>query len=112
MKITGYGDKLSAAPGETIKFMVNCELPAYTVEVVRIICGDTNPAGPGVKEKVVKTPVTKTYKGRNYRGWFLRYDSQQSAPGKPGKLFLASDDLADDPGEGEASHHGEVPRSR
>jgi N,N-dimethylformamidase beta subunit-like, C-terminal/Concanavalin A-like lectin/glucanases superfamily len=64
MKITGYGDKLSATPGETIKFMVNCELPAYTVEVVRIICGDTNPAGPGVKEKVVKTPVNKTYKGR------------------------------------------------
>ncbi len=64
MKITGYCDKLSAAPGETIQFMVNCELPTYTVDVVRIICGDTNPAGPGVKEKVVKTPVSKTYKGR------------------------------------------------
>src|SRR5262245_4606163 len=64
MKITGYFDKLSAAPGETLNFMVNCELPTYTVEVVRIICGDTNPKGPGVKEKVVKTPVNKTYKGR------------------------------------------------
>ncbi len=64
MRITGYCDKLSAAPGETIKFMVNCELSAYTAEVVRIICGDTNPQGPGVKEKVVKTPVNKTYKGR------------------------------------------------
>ncbi len=64
MKITGYCDRLSAAPGETIKFMVNCELPIYTVEVVRIICGDTNPQGPGVKEKVVKTSVNKTYKGR------------------------------------------------
>src|SRR5713226_122512 len=64
MKITGYCDKLSATPGETIQFMVNCELPTYTADVVRIICGDTNPAGPGVKEKVVKTPVSKTYKGR------------------------------------------------
>jgi len=64
MKITGYCDKLSAAPSETIQFMVNCELPTYTVDVVRIICGDTNPQGPGVKEKVVKTPVSKTYKGR------------------------------------------------
>src|SRR3954447_1767065 len=64
MRITGYCDKLSAAPGETIKFMVNCELPAYTAEMVRIICGDTNPQGPGVKEKVVKTPANKTYKGR------------------------------------------------
>ena len=64
MKITGYADTLSAAPGETISFMVNCELPRYRVEVVRIICGDTNPAGPGVKEEVVKTPVSKTYTGR------------------------------------------------
>jgi len=64
MKITGYCDRLSAAPGETIKFMVNCELPTYIVDVVRIICGDANPAGPGVKEKAVKTPVSKTYKGR------------------------------------------------
>ena len=64
MKITGYADKLSAAPGETISFMVNCELPRYSVDIVRIICGDTNPAGPGVKEEVVKTPVSKTYKGR------------------------------------------------
>ena len=64
MKITGYADTLSAAPGETISFMVNCELPRYRVEVVRIICGDTNPAGPGVKEHVVKTPVSKTYTGR------------------------------------------------
>src|SRR5215510_4235847 len=64
MKIIGYSDKLSAAPGETISFMVNCELPTYTAEVVRIVCGDTNPQGPGVKEKVVKTPVNNTYKGR------------------------------------------------
>ncbi len=64
MKITGYSDKLSAAPGETVKFMVNCELPTYTADIVRIICGDTNPAGPGVKEKVVRTAVSKTYKGR------------------------------------------------
>src|SRR5262249_53201293 len=54
----------SAAPGETISFMVNCELPSYTAEVVRIICGDTNPQGPGVKEKVVKMPINNTYRGR------------------------------------------------
>lgn len=64
MKITGYSDKLSAAAGETIKFMVNCELPTYEVEVVRIICGDTNPAGPGVKEKVVPTSLNRSYTGR------------------------------------------------
>src|SRR5439155_20218214 len=64
MKITGYCDKLSAAPGETITFMVSCELPTYTVDVVRIICGDTNPKGPGVKEQEVETPLNKTYQAR------------------------------------------------
>lgn len=64
MRITGYSDKVSARAGETISFMVNCELPSYDVEVVRIICGDVNPAGPGVKEKVVKTAIDGSYKGR------------------------------------------------
>src|SRR5262245_23129105 len=64
MKITGYSDKISALPGESIKFMVNCELPTYQAEIVRIICGDTNPTGPGVKEKIINTPANKTYKGR------------------------------------------------
>src|SRR5581483_6550137 len=64
MKITGYSDKISVRPGEAIKFMVKCELPTYQAEIVRIICGDTNPTGPGVKEKVINTPVNKTYKGR------------------------------------------------
>ena len=64
MKITSYSDKISVLPGETISFMVNCELPTYQAEIVRIICGDTNPAGPGVKEKIINTPTNKTYKGR------------------------------------------------
>ncbi|MCS6925707.1 MAG: LamG domain-containing protein [Candidatus Binatia bacterium] len=64
MKVIGYSDKLSAAPGETVRFMVHCQLPTYRVDIVRVICGDTNPQGPGVKEQVVKTPVNKTYRGR------------------------------------------------
>lgn len=64
MKITGYSDKISGRPGDTITFMVNCELPAYQAEVVRIICGDANPAGPGVQEMVIDTAINQTYKGR------------------------------------------------
>ena len=56
MKITGYADKISAAPGETIKFMVNSETgKRYRADIVRVICGDENPDGPGYQEKVVKT---------------------------------------------------------
>ena len=64
MRITGYSDKISVRPGETIQFMVNCELPRYKAEIVRIVCGDLNPAGPGVKEQVVQTAANKSYKGR------------------------------------------------
>ena len=65
MKITGYADKISAAPGETIRFMVNSEASArYRADVVRVICGDENPDGPGYQEKVIKTNVNGTYKSR------------------------------------------------
>ena len=65
MKITGYADKISAAPGETICFMVNSEASKrYRADIVRVICGDENPDGPGYREKVVKTAANGTYKSR------------------------------------------------
>jgi len=64
VKISGYSDPLSAAPGETIRFMVNCELSEYRADIVRLVCGDANPAGPGVKESAIDTPVNRTYPGR------------------------------------------------
>ncbi len=64
MKIIGYSDKISVAQGEAIRFMVSSEGPkSYRADVVRIICGDQNPAGPGYKEELVKTSVSGTYKG-------------------------------------------------
>jgi N,N-dimethylformamidase len=64
MKITAYADKVSVAPGEDIKFMVNCHAAKYRADIVKLICGDMNPDGPGYKEKVCKTKVSGTYKGR------------------------------------------------
>ena len=65
MKITGYADKISAAPGETIKFMVNSEAgKRYRADIVRVICGDENPDGPGYREKLVKTAANGSYKSR------------------------------------------------
>jgi N,N-dimethylformamidase len=65
MKITGYADKISVLPGETIKFMVNAETgPRYRADIVRVICGDENPDGPGYREKVVKTAANGSYKSR------------------------------------------------
>ena len=65
MKILGYGDQISVASSQTINFMVSCEGPkSYRADVVRIICGDENPEGPGYKEALIKTPVSGRYRGR------------------------------------------------
>ena len=64
LTITGYSDRISVRPGETIKFMVNCEHPTYQADIVRLICADDTPSGPGFKEKLVRTPVSKRRKGR------------------------------------------------
>ena len=65
LKITGYSDRLYCRPGDTIEFKVNCDdAGEYDAEIVRIICGDTNPKGPGVKETVIPTPANGRYKGR------------------------------------------------
>ena len=63
--IVGYADQLSVAPGETIRFMVSSELPTYRAEIVRLIHGDANPNGPGVKETLITTPANGDYPGRH-----------------------------------------------
>ena len=67
LKITGYSDRVSARPGETIKFMVNCELGNYRADIVKLSCGDSSPDGPDFREKLIRTPANKRYKGRPQR---------------------------------------------
>ena len=64
MQVVGYTDRLSAAPGESIQFMVSCKSSAYRVDIVRLIHGDTHPDGPGFKEEEVEAPVNREYQGR------------------------------------------------
>lgn len=80
MNITAYADRISVAPGETINFMVNCEAKTFRADFVKLICGDLNPDGPGYKEKVVKTPASKSYKGRKQ---VIHAGSFVEIPGSP-----------------------------
>ncbi len=64
LKITGYADRIYSHPGDTVTFMVNCELPHYQADIVQIICGDSNPHGPGVNERLIATDVAGQYPGR------------------------------------------------
>ena len=77
--IVGYSDQISVAPGDTIRFMVSAEgARRYKADVVRTICGDPNPAGPGFKEKVVRTGLSgKTFRARKqatYPGSYVQLD--------------------------------------
>jgi N,N-dimethylformamidase len=48
--LTGYTDRLSAAPGERIAFKVSSQAAgAYRASLARVTHADPNPAGPGVK---------------------------------------------------------------
>jgi len=62
--IVGYADQLGVAPGETIRFMVSSESPRYRADIVRLIHGDPNPEGPGIKEIEIETPVSREYSGK------------------------------------------------
>jgi len=64
LQITGYADRIHCRPGDTIKFMVNCEFAGYQAELVRIICGDDNPNGPGIKEETIDAPFAGARLGR------------------------------------------------
>jgi N,N-dimethylformamidase len=61
--LSGYSDRIHARPGDTIKFFVSCETQ-YRARILRIICGDTNPDGPGIKETHIPTGIDGAYPGR------------------------------------------------
>ncbi len=65
MRITAYGDKWSVQQGDTIRFHVNCDgPPVYDAQLVQLIHGDTNPAGPGFKEIPLDAPFNGRHDGR------------------------------------------------
>lgn len=64
-KIMGYPDKISLRVGDTVRFMVSCEeVTRYRADIVRVQCGDDTPGAPGVRERVIESPVSGTYPGR------------------------------------------------
>ena len=66
MRVTGYSDRISVAAGDTIRFMVSCdEHQSYRADLVRVICGDCNPDGPGFREEVIACDANGTYNGRH-----------------------------------------------
>lgn len=63
MRLEGYSDRLSVAPGDTVEFKVSTAHLAYRAEIVRLIHGDRNPSGPGFITEQVASSVSGDYPG-------------------------------------------------
>jgi N,N-dimethylformamidase len=63
--VMGYADRVSVAPGEAITFYASVlgGGTSYRAELVRLICGDTGPKGPGLKEEKVATALDGAHDG-------------------------------------------------
>ena len=61
MGIVGYADRLTAQPGDAVKFMVSSPAPRFRADIVRMIHGDANPKGPGIKETAIDTSANGDY---------------------------------------------------
>ena len=85
LKIVGYGDRFSVAPGETIRFMVSAEDDRhYRAELTRIIHGDCNPQGPGFKAERVPSAFDGAYHGRQqeiHAGSYVRVPHHECCEG-------------------------------
>ena len=63
--LIGYTDRLSGRPGDTIKFKVSSRHHApYQAALVRVICADPNPAGPGMIEEAVDSEINGAWPSR------------------------------------------------
>jgi N,N-dimethylformamidase len=64
--VVGYLDRLYASPGDEVIVRVSVLDPAgrYRAELVRLICGETGPGGPGLKEEPIPSGLAGEHEGR------------------------------------------------
>ena len=68
LKIVGYPDRYSVAPGEKIAFKISLEEGThFDARLVRVVHGDSNPEGPGLKFRHVKSGADGRHAGKPQR---------------------------------------------
>lgn len=66
MPITGYLDNVSGRPGDSFDVKVSAQgVNKYKADVVRIICADPNPVGPGLKYESQNFELAEFYPARS-----------------------------------------------
>jgi N,N-dimethylformamidase len=64
--LVGYTNRLDVSANETIEFMVSSSAGPFDVDIVRLLHGDTNPAGPGFKTREVLPDFRENLRGTPY----------------------------------------------
>lgn len=94
LKIVGYPDRYSVAPGEKIAFQVSLEEgDVYDARLVRVVNGDFNPEGPGLDLPHHPSDVDGRYQGQPKRavaGSYLTVPDFPSLADYPAFTFRAS----------------------
>ena len=83
VSLTGYCDRFSAKPGDTLRFMVSAEglKGLADVQLVRLVHGDENPDGPGFIEREVAAPINGAHpvaKQHTQLGSFVRVEDRDA----------------------------------
>ena len=65
LSITGYTDRLSVSPGETIEFKISSShSKPYHASLIKILYADPNPEGPGIQEEDLSNIFSSTFPSR------------------------------------------------
>jgi N,N-dimethylformamidase len=81
LRITSYPDRYSVAPGEKIDFKISLEEgDSFDARIVRVVHGDCNPDGPGLKFRHIPTALDGRHPGRPQRVDAGSYMVVEAAP--------------------------------
>ncbi len=91
--IAGYSQSWSYLPGDTVECKVSSILDrSYSARLVRIICADSNPEGPGILEEDLSNLFKGEYPSREQRvqlGSYARIPIVKKFPRIEGYAFIA-----------------------
>src|SRR5688572_20553003 len=81
-RILAYTDKLSVEPSELVEVKVSSPRPgSYRASLVRVICGDDSPSGPGYKVEPVAGVAASEHPARHQPipcGSYVEIDDRNS----------------------------------
>ena len=105
--LTGYCDRWSVKPGDTIRFMVGSAGGRdFALRFVRHICADPNPDGPGYPEIAMPSALDGTHRGPGPAGHLGSFGHVASLPvDLRGGVLLSATIWPTTPGKGPTGAH-------